>query len=98
MVAETLIGLIYNWVESSWQISTLLIKYALLGFAGIEIFRGSDLETAEKHFREYARYIVAFIVSTGLITSLIGTEIQPMIPIIGEFAALAFYAYIFWKY
>ena len=98
MVVETLIGILYNWVESSWQISAVAIKYALAAFLIYEVTQSKELPEIQEDLVFYGRYIVAAVVASGLVFSLVGVTIEPVIPYIGEFAALFFYGYLFWEY
>lgn len=98
MVVETLIGLLYNWVESSWEVSTVLIKYALLGFILYELANRKELPDIQEDLVFYGRYMVGAVVASGLVLSLAGVNVEPVIPYIGEFAALFFYGYLFWEY
>ncbi len=98
MVAENLIGLLYNWVESSWEVSALVIKYALAAFILYELANKEDLVDIKEDLVFYGRYMVAAVVGSGLILSLTGITLEPVVPYIGEFAALFFYGYLFWEY
>ncbi len=98
MVAETLIGILYNWVESSWQVSTVVIKYALAAFLIYELVNRKELVDIQEDFVFYGRYMVAAVVASGLVFSLTGVTVEPVIPYVGEFTALFFYGYLFWEY
>lgn len=93
-----MIGFLYNWIQASWEVSVLLVKYALLLFIAYEFYRGNNFEEARAELSRYSEYFIGLIVSIGLVVSLADIGVTPLIPIVGEFVALVFYAYLFWEY
>lgn len=93
-----MIGFLYNWIQASWEVSAIVVKYALLVFAAYHISLGSNLEEARADLNRYSHYFIAAIVLIALPLSVTSVEIAPIIPVIGEFVALVFYAYLFWEY
>lgn len=93
-----MIGFLYNWIQTSWEVSAIVVKYALLVFAGYQVSLGSNMAEARADLNRYSHYFIAAIILISLPLSITGVEVVPVIPIIGEFVALAFYAYLFWEY
>lgn len=98
LVIELITEFLYQWIKSSWLASAILIKYVLTAFLGYEIIQQKDLEEVKEDFHNHSHYIVGLMVATGLILHLANLSPQPVIPIIGEVTALAFYGYLFWDY
>ncbi|MFQ3308290.1 MAG: hypothetical protein ACI977_000520 [Candidatus Nanohaloarchaea archaeon] len=96
---EILIGFIYQWIVASWLISSILVKYFLLGILGYEIVvQKNSAEKIKEDFIKHSYYFVSLLVGIGLIISLTGLNPKPGFPVIGEITALGFYAYLFWEY
>lgn len=93
-----MISFLYNWIQASWEVSAVLVKYALLVFASYQFYLGNNLAEARADIQRYSHYFIALIILIALPLSITGVEISPVIPVIGEFVALAFYAYLFWEY
>jgi hypothetical protein len=98
LVIETIFEFLHQWVKSSWLVSTILVKYILIGFLGYELFQRKDLESIKQDLQDHGDLFVGLIVLTGLILHLANLSPEPLVPVIGEVTALAFYAYLFWKY
>lgn len=93
-----MIEFLYSWIQSSWEVSAFIVKYALLVFAAYEFSIGSNLAEARADLNRYSHYFVIAIVLVALPLSIANVEVVPVIPVIGEFVALVFYGYLFWEY
>lgn len=99
MALQILASFIYNLVEQSWIISTILTKYFLV-LVLFKAFQDGDrsLDRVSEKLVDYSDIFVTLVVFLGLAGMLIGLEIQPVARVFSEIIALSYFAFLFWKY
>lgn len=103
MVLEFFVDTGYSVVEHSWMISTILVKYLLVGEV-LSVFASTEHENISfDNFREvllaYAVPSVFFFVFLGGIAYFIGFSSDPvLLPVFSEFLAWVYFGYLFWEF
>lgn len=99
MAINLLTSLIYEVVQQSWLVSTVLVKYILI-FTAIESYRdkGLDLDNYRELILSNSEQIVTIMVFLGVLNSIIRIEFNPVLKIFSEFITVIFFGYLFWKY
>lgn len=99
MVLNLLTGFVYEIVQQSWLVSTVLIKYILF-FTSIEVYirEGLNFEHFKEVVLENSRVIVTTMVIFGLINAFLKIEFSPIFKIGSQLITLSYFGFLFWKY
>ena len=100
MVLELVVDFGYNIVESSWAVSTILVKY-ILAFHVLAALRNPDitLESFKEVLDNYSRLTVSSIVLLGIFIHLLGVSVEPVfLPLFSEGLAWLYLGYLFWEF
>lgn len=99
MVLQALVGLVYDAVRQSWTVATVVLKYVLaLYVARLAYEDRLNLKNFSKEVVEHSREIVTGIVVLGFVFSLLNLELTPLLKPLSEVVALAYFAFLFWRY
>ena len=99
MVLQAVASFIYNLVEQSWMVSTVLVKYILLVHIGQLLYSDErDLKHLEEVIMDYSRLVVVTIVFIGLISTLIDYSPEPVLKPFSQLVAVVYFAFLFWKF
>ena len=99
MVLNVLTGVIYEVVRHSWLVASSVLMIVLPLFFVYESRDGlKELEEYEDALLEYSPALVTGIVVTGFLGFLIGFEFEPVLKLVGEVVALAYFGFLFWKF
>lgn len=92
-------GFGYELVRQIWVVSTILIKPILVLHLG-KIFYDEQptLKHLEEVILEYSRYVVGSMFVLGLLAAVLNLEVEPVFKVISQLTALAYYAFLFWKF
>lgn len=93
------IGFMYEVVESAWMLSSILMKFFLLGVL-VETVRMKDfsMKGLDKRLREGGKYMVLGIGVLAVPVTLLGLSFQPTYLFGSQFIAVSILGYLFWKY
>lgn len=99
MALNLLIGFVYELVQQSWLVSTVLVKYILF-FTAINTYieEGIDLESYRNVLLENSRELISIIVLLGFLNILIGLRFAPYFKTFSQLVTVLFFGYLFWKY
>lgn len=99
MVLQLITSFIYNLVESSWTVSTILIKYFLIA-AIIYCLKDREnfVEKLENFILETSRETVSIILGIGLILTLTSITVNPLLKEVSSLIALIYFGFLFWKF
>ena len=100
MVLELVVDFGYSIVESSWTVSTILVKYILVVHVLAAL---QNAEITREGFKEvldnYSRLTVFSIVILGIFVQLLGISVEPaFLPIVSEGLAWLYLGYLFWEF
>lgn len=96
---QLLVAFIYELVNQSWLISTVLVKYFLLGvFIATFLENRENLRKFKDNLLDYSPFFVASIVFIGLINMFIGFFEEPFLPLFSEVVAFVYFLFLFWEY
>ena len=99
MVLQLLSEFAYNWVEQSWIVATVLVKYFLLGLSvKIAIKKKTELEHISNQLVDYSGELVAIIALLGFVNVFAGFEFKPMFNVFSQVVAFLYFMFLFWKY
>jgi len=99
MVLQIITGFLTSWIEQSWILATLLVKYMIL-YIGTEAYleEGFDLEHFSNLLQHYSSETVVIVTGLGLTNLFIGLEIDPMFRLPSQLITMAYFGFLFWKY
>lgn len=99
MVLQVLTAFLYEWVSSSWMIATLTLHVVLLlHLAKLGIEKELSFERFEEMVVRYSRIVVLGIVVLGLAAHLARFEVEPPFKLFGQFVALFYFGFLFWRF
>jgi hypothetical protein len=94
-----LFGFIYSWVESSWQVASVVMKYFVLAnLAYLVLNRKFTLESFEGHILGTAKPVILGIAVLGLFFSLAEISVTPFFELFSQTVAVLTLGFIFWRY
>jgi len=99
MVMQLLSEFAYSFVEQSWIMATVLVKYFLL-ILGIKIASEQkfELEHISDQLTEYSGELVSVIALLGFLNVFAGFSISPLFNTFSQLVAFLCFAFLFWKY
>lgn len=99
MVLQALTSFLYEWVSSSWMIATLTLHVVLLlHLVKLGVEKELSFERFEEMVVRYSRIVVLGIVVLGLVSHLIGFQMQPPLKLFSQFIALFYFGFLFWRF
>lgn len=99
MVLQVLTSFAYDWVSSSWMITTLTIEVILvLHLAKLFYDENFSFQHLEETVVRYSRLVVLIIVTLGLAALVSGFEAEPPFKLLSEFLALLYFGFLFWRF
>lgn len=99
MVLSSLTSTVVALVESSWIVASITVKYFLMGLLIRNLFENSfTWEKVSEEILESSELVVTTIIGLGAILALFDFSPSPMAKLFSEITALAYFAYLFWKY
>ncbi|PSH02275.1 MAG: hypothetical protein BRC26_01365 [Nanohaloarchaea archaeon QH_8_44_6] len=99
MVLNLLAGFIYDVVQQSWMVSSVLIKYLLVFHIAKAFYDGKhNMKHLEEVILRYSRPTVFIIVMLALISVSLGLEVEPRFKLFSQLIALLYFAVLFWKF
>ncbi len=99
MVLELLVTVLYETVQHSWAIATVALKYVLLvSVVGLGYRRELDATTFIEIIEKYSRETVTAIVVLGFLFAMVDTKPEPVFRVLSEIVALAYFAFLFWRF
>ena len=99
MVLQLLTSTAYALIESSWMISTVIVKYFLLSAGLITVSRREDyIEDFRSILDEYSAGIVTSIVILGVLALVSGLSVKPVLPVFSHLIAVIYFGYLFWEF
>ncbi|MFB6213179.1 MAG: hypothetical protein ABEJ07_01285 [Candidatus Nanohaloarchaea archaeon] len=98
MVLQLVVSAIYQTVRHSWLFAAVAVKYILAAQLIEIIYRGGGLSEFSEKIMERSAAVVTGIVVAGFLLSLADYQPSPLLKPFSEFVALAYFAYLFWRY
>lgn len=99
MVVQLLSSFAYSLVESSWMVSTILVKYFLLTGVVYSLYKDNGFLEGFRSFIEfYSDEMITLIILTGLVTMVLGASFSPLVAIFSHLTAVTYFGYLFWKF
>lgn len=99
MVLQLLTSTAYALIESSWMVSTVIVKYFLLSAVLIAFSRRKDyIEDFRSIIDEYSPGFVTSIVLIGFLALASGINVKPVSPIFSNLIAVIYFGYLFWEF
>ena len=95
---QLLIAFIYELVQQSWLVATVLTKYFLLVLALASIREKNGFEQFSDDILSYSPAFVTLIVVLGTANIFLGIVDQPFLKVFSEVTAFLYFLYLFWKY
>ena len=96
---NTLIGFMYDLVQSTWLAASVLMKYFLAGVILRSIqLEDLSIESLGDRTLEYGKYIVIGTGLIGLVITLTNINLQPVLLFPSQLIAVGVLGYLFWKY
>ncbi len=96
---NSLIGFMYEVVQSSWLVASAVMKYFVAGVILRSLqLKDLTLEGLDQRTREYGRYAVLGTGVLGLVATLTGFNVQPLFLFPSQLLAVGVLGYLFWKY
>lgn len=99
MAIQAVTSFIYQAVEQSWLVATVLVKYIILVHAAELLYQKDfSLRKLEDVVLKYSYAVVTAVVFLGLVTALVGASIQPNFKLLSQLVALTYFGFLFWKF
>lgn len=99
MVVQLISSFLYGLVESSWMVSTVVIKYFLLTGLVYSFYTDKGFLKEFRSFLEfYSDELISAIVLTGLIAMILGVSFSPLMMIFSHLTAVTYFGYLFWRF
>jgi hypothetical protein len=96
---NVLFGFVYSWIESSWQVASVVMKYFVLAnLAYLVLNRDFSFERFEGHILGTAKPVILGIAVLGLFFSLAEITITPFFRLFSQTVAVMTLGFIFWRY
>jgi len=99
MAIQVLTSFIYQVVEQSWAVATVLVKYILIAHIA-ELFYSdeSNLRHLEEIVLKYSYAVVGSIVVLGFLTAALQISVEPFFKAFSEMLAVIYFGFLFWKF
>ncbi|MFB6145759.1 MAG: hypothetical protein ABEJ99_04635 [Candidatus Nanohaloarchaea archaeon] len=98
MSFQTLFTIIYEVVKHSWNVSTVLTKYFILGLSLKTVSEETAISNLEENLLAYRKEYVTGVIVLGIISMIAGWTVEPFFKLFSELLAVLYFAYLFWKY
>jgi membrane-associated HD superfamily phosphohydrolase len=99
MAIQALTSFIYQAVQQSWLVSTVLVKYIVLVHIAELLYRHNfNLKHLEEIVLKYSHIVVASIVVLGFLTALLGISFEPVFETLSQLIAVIYFGFLFWKF
>lgn len=96
---NSLIGFLYQVVEASWMVASVVMKFFVAGvMARTWQLDGLSIKKFGENLQEYGRYAVLGTGLLGLSATLLGVSMQPNLILFSQVVAVAVLGYLFWRY
>lgn len=96
---ELFSSLTYDFVESSWHVSAVVVKYYLL-FTLVKLKLNDSLsqERLTDTLMEESPIVLFVIGFIGGLSLITGLEVTPRFVLLSEAVSLSYLGYLFWKF
>lgn len=99
MLIPTITSTIVSIVEGTWIVSSILVKYLLIGLVARNLYQGNfTWEGLEEDIMKSSELVVTSLVALGAIVAFSGLSPAPILKLFSELVALSYFCYLFWKY
>lgn len=98
MVLQILTSIGYDIVQATWRTATLAVPvFLVLKIAQTYLGEGLKMKNLEESLIEDSRTFVALLTLAGSLSILFGAEV-PRFRVIGDFFAVIYFGFLFWKF
>ncbi|MFB6115408.1 MAG: hypothetical protein ABEK04_03870 [Candidatus Nanohalobium sp.] len=99
MILPLITSTIVSIVEGTWIVSSILLKYLLIGLVAKNLYQGSfTIEGLRNDILGSSELVVSSLVVVGAVVAVSGLSPSPVLKLFSELVALGYFGYLFWKY
>ncbi|MFB6174434.1 MAG: hypothetical protein ABEJ87_00470 [Candidatus Nanohalobium sp.] len=86
-------------IQGSWIASSIFLKYFLLALAAKNFYEGTfTSEAFIGDVMQSSNEVVTGLIGVGVLFAVSGLSPSPLLKLFSELVALAYFAFLFWKY